>query len=68
MATTVTTTDVGDDCVNVTVADPLGDPVGAGLSCSASAVNWRSQRLGIRAATAIADTLAPKLEPSNVMV
>jgi hypothetical protein len=69
IATMLTTTDVGDDCVKVTVADPAGDPeVGVGLSWATFAVNRRRQRLGINAETAIADVLAPKLEPSNVMV
>jgi len=69
VATTVMDTEVGDSCLNVTVADPAGDPTdGSGLSCAAVATNCRSQRLGTETETATAAAFDPKFEPSTVTV
>jgi hypothetical protein len=62
-------TEVGDSCLNVTVADPPGDPTdGSGLSCAAVATNCRSQRLGTETEIATAAAFDPKFEPSTVTV
>ncbi len=63
-ATTAMETEVGDCCVKVTVADLAGElTIGNGL-----VTNCLSQRLGIETETETAVALAPKLEPSTVMV